>query len=63
MAEFETLLRTLTTWGHWGPDDEKGTLNCERDHSANAMPEEPPFPSRGLWTSPSCAYQVVLLEE
>jgi kynurenine formamidase len=27
MADFETLLRTLTTWGRWGPEDEKGTLN------------------------------------
>lgn len=27
MASFEELLRTLTTWGQWGPDDEKGTLN------------------------------------
>lgn len=27
MASFEELLRTLTTWGKWGPDDEKGTLN------------------------------------
>ena len=27
MAAFEELLRTLTTWGRWGPDDEKGTLN------------------------------------
>lgn len=27
MASFEELLRTLTTWGHWGPDDEKGALN------------------------------------
>ena len=27
MAEFETLLRTLTNWGQWGPEDEKGTLN------------------------------------
>ena len=27
MAVFEELLRTLKTWGQWGPDDEKGTLN------------------------------------
>jgi kynurenine formamidase len=27
MASFEALLRTLTNWGRWGPDDERGALN------------------------------------
>jgi kynurenine formamidase len=27
VASFEELLRTLKTWGQWGPDDERGTLN------------------------------------
>ena len=27
MASFEALLGTLKTWGRWGLDDEKGTLN------------------------------------
>ncbi len=33
MASFEELLRTLTTWGRWGPDDEKGTLNYITDET------------------------------
>ena len=27
MASFEELLRTLTNWGRWGADDERGALN------------------------------------
>ncbi|HXX23595.1 MAG TPA: cyclase family protein [Terriglobia bacterium] len=26
-SEFEKLFRTVSNWGRWGPDDEKGTLN------------------------------------
>ncbi len=33
MPSFDELLRTLTTWGQWGPDDEKGTLNYITDES------------------------------
>ena len=33
MASFEEWLRTLTTWGQWGPDDEKGTLNYITDET------------------------------
>jgi len=33
VASFEELLRTLTTWGRWGPDDEKGTLNYITDET------------------------------
>jgi len=28
---FEELLRTLKTWGQWGPDDERGALNYITD--------------------------------
>jgi kynurenine formamidase len=33
VASFDELLRTLTTWGRWGPDDEKGTLNYITDET------------------------------
>jgi len=33
VASFEELLGSLTTWGQWGPDDEKGTLNYITDET------------------------------